>query len=232
MNYPNISYCITCCNEVDSLQKLLCKINQCLTGKDEIIIVIDKDNFIKETENVALAYKDLNKEFFNVKVFYHSLNKNYAAFKNKCIEESSGDYIFHIDADEFPPDRLIYYNLKYLLESNPNIELYRVPRINNFIGVTQEDATRYGWDINNPHKWINWNIGDYQSRIFKRDYPRIKWIGKLHERIDGFKEYAILPKEEEYALLHTKTIERQRSTNERYNTTFTVDENLGRSTEC
>ena len=224
----NISYCISCCNETDSLKSLLLKLHSALLKDDEILVVIDKDNYSKETEEILLTYQSLNKENGNFKIFYHPLNKNYAAFKNVCIEKSKKEYCIHIDADELPPDGLIYHNLKYIIESNPEVELFWIPRINNFTGVTNEDASKWGWDINNPNKWVNWaSTGDYQGRIFKRDYPRIKWVGKLHERIEGYKKYAFLPKEEEYALLHIKTIERQRETNLKYNKNFTLEENLG-----
>ena len=227
-----ISYCVTACNETETLSKLLSYLVLVNTPEDEIIVLFDKDNYSSESEKIVLDYQKANNANNNFKVLYHPLNKNYAAFKNKCLEKSIKDFIFHIDADECPGVFLLGENLKSIIASNPEIELYRVSRMNNFIGVTEDDAKRWGWNIDNPNKWINWNTGDYQNRIFKRDYPNIKWIGKLHERVVGAKKYTDLPKEEDYALLHTKTIERQRATNERYMKLFTIDENMGRSTEC
>ena len=76
---------------------------------------------------------------------------------------------------------------------------------------------------------VNWDGncgGDYQTRIFK-NLPYIRWKGRLHERIMGNKTYAFLPKDENYALIHTKTIEKQIETNLRYNKEFSKEDNLG-----
>jgi hypothetical protein len=62
---------------------------------------------------------------------------------------------------------------------------------------------------------INWC--DYQWRIW-RNKPEIKWVNKVHERLDGFKTYVTLPPQEEFSLYHPKTIERQEKQNNYYNT--------------
>ena len=72
---------------------------------------------------------------------------------------------------------------------------------------------------------INWC--DYQSRIYKNVPDRIKWDRKLHEKIVGHDKYSFLPAEEEYALYHDKTIEKQIQTNLRYNKVFSVEDNMG-----
>ena len=46
----------------------------------------------------------------------------------------------------------------------------------------------------------------------------IKWINKVHERLDGFKTFASLPPIEEFALYHPKTIDRQEKQNQYYDT--------------
>lgn len=71
------------------------------------------------------------------------------------------------------------------------------------------------------------NAPDYQWRIFKRDYPRISFTRRLHEKIEGYGASVALPKDEEWAIYHDKTIETQIKTNQRYNQMFTRDENLG-----
>jgi hypothetical protein len=71
------------------------------------------------------------------------------------------------------------------------------------------------------------NALDFQWRIFKKDYPRISFRKRLHERIEGFGAYSVLPATEEYALYHDKTIEKQLETNLKYNQVFTQAENKG-----
>ena len=58
---------------------------------------------------------------------------------------------------------------------------------------------------------------DYQTRIFQNT-KNIKWQGKVHERIVGFKTWAHLPEEEQWSLYHIKDVERQRSQNALYRT--------------
>ena len=226
MNYT-ISYLITCCNETETLKNLLDKIVLSMGSNDEVVIVVDSGNYSIETNNIVNNYKKSFPE--HIKVIYHDLNKNYGQHKNFGIENCSKDWIFQLDGDELPPDSLTGKNLRILIDFNPTIELYWIPRMNNFIGVTDADAVQWGWNINNPNKLVNWNSGDYQGRLFKRDYPRIHWKNKLHEKIVGYTAYSFLPIDEEYALLHTKTIETQRATNLRYNTEFSVQENQGHS---
>lgn len=62
---------------------------------------------------------------------------------------------------------------------------------------------------------INWC--DYQWRIYKNSED-VKWINKVHERLDGFKTFAPLPPEESYCLYHPKDIERQERQNNYYDT--------------
>jgi glycosyltransferase involved in cell wall biosynthesis len=224
-----ISYNITCCNETDTLRQLLMTVVLHVTPEDEIVVVIDKDNHSKETEQIVLDYQKSNNREGNFKVFYNSLNKNYAEHKNSGIEQCSKTFIFQIDGDELPATTLLGESLRELLESNPNIELFWVPRVNIFKGVTQEDANKWRWKLDNSPTYnaLRVNFPDFQGRILKKDYPRIKWSGKLHERITGYKEYSFLPAEEEWALYHDKTIETQIATNLRYNKEFSKSENEG-----
>ena len=111
-----------------------------------------------------------------------------------------------------------------------NVELIYVPRINDFRGVTEEHAKQWGWRLTpspfcNNRPIINWP--DFQGRIYKRDTNRIKWDRKLHEKIVGHNEYAFLPADEDLALYHDKTIEKQIQTNLRYNQQFSVEDNMG-----
>ena len=56
-----------------------------------------------------------------------------------------------------------------------------------------------------------------QWRLYKNS-DNIKWINKVHEQLDGFKTISHLPLQEELALHHPKTIERQEKQNEYYDT--------------
>src|SRR6185503_8790931 len=217
---------ITASTEIDTLGRLLalvCSEVYCITRKpvDEVVILLDssaKDN--QKTLEILRPYQDL--------VVTHPLNNNYGAHKNFGVEQCKGQYVFQIDGDELPPETLLGENLDELLDSNPDVEAYAVPRINDFRGVTVEHANQWGWQLTTSAKFKRpiVNFPDPQWRIFKRD-PRIRFKGRLHEKIEGFNSYTHLPASEEYALYHDKTIETQIKTNLRYNQMFTQAENMG-----
>jgi glycosyltransferase involved in cell wall biosynthesis len=194
------------------------------SDNDEIVILDDfSDNTITKE---ILRQVSLRK---NVKVLQHALDNNYGAHKNYGNEHCTGDWVFQIDSDELPPE-LLLFNLRDIIASNPNVELLYVPRINDYLGVTPAIAGPWGWRLtpsptckNRPV--INWP--DYQSRIYMRIPERIRWDRRLHEKIEGHKEYAFLPADEELALYHNKTIEKQLETNKRYNKDFSVEDNQG-----
>ena len=133
--------------------------------------------------------------------------------KNKLTERCNGDYIFQIDADEMITEVLIS-SLPDILKNNPNNEVYLVPRVNTVSGLTQEHITKWRWNIDKEGR-VNWP--DYQWRIWKNK-PEIKWVNKVHEKLEGLKTFSPLPQHPELALQHPKTIERQEKQNAYYDT--------------
>ena len=61
---------------------------------------------------------------------------------------------------------------------------------------------------------INWC--DYQTRIVKNSHS-IKWKNTVHEVIEGYKQFTVLPAADELALIHHKSIEKQEKQNNFYN---------------
>ena len=219
-----ISYLITVHNETDTLIKLLERLVNNKFNEDEIVILNDFSDNIK-TEEILLQVAETK----NVFSYKHALDNNYGEHKNYGTKKCSGDWIFQCDADELPSETLIF-NIRDIISTNLNVELIYVPRINDFRGVTEEHAKQWGWRLTpspfcNNRPIINWP--DFQGRIYKRDTNRIKWDRKLHEKIVGHNEYAFLPADEDLALYHDKTIEKQIQTNLRYNQQFSVEDNMG-----
>jgi len=58
---------------------------------------------------------------------------------------------------------------------------------------------------------------DPQQKWYKNK-SEIKWVGKVHERLEGADKIAYLPFEEEYCYYHPKTIDNQESQNALYDT--------------
>ena len=203
---PTISYAITACNEHVELERLLNQLDSSIRNEDEIIVQLD----ITATEEVKeIASTSRYNKLTTVVTI--PLNKDFASFKNHLKGYCTKEYIFQIDADEYLSDNLLTY-LHVILELNPEVELYAVPRINTVKGLTSEHINKWGWYIN-ENGWINYP--DHQQRIFK-NIDEIKWENKVHERIVGARVVSPIP--EGYDLIHPKTIERQEKQNNFYNT--------------
>lgn len=209
-----LSYLITCHNETDSLDKLLSKLCVSLKHNHEIVVI---DDYSDNQQTLSI----LDKYSSHINLYRHKLEKNYGAHKNFGIEQCRGKWIFQIDADEYPTDILLE-NIDILINSNESNEVIWLPRLNYFEGVTQKDIMMWGWQFHDGMI----NFPDYQSRLY-RNLSHIRYQRRLHEKVEGFKSYAFIPPQKDYAIVHEKTIEKQRQTNINYNKIFTEEENKG-----
>tara|TARA_B100000287_G_scaffold72454_2_gene64076 strand:- start:308 stop:961 length:654 start_codon:yes stop_codon:yes gene_type:complete len=212
-----ISYGITVHNESEELNKLLEILVHKTQAEDEIVIVQDGDD--KKVEEVISSWMS---QYLDAKGIYwwtRKLDGNFADQKNYVIEQSTGDYIFHIDADEYPHETLIE-QLPEILTIN-DVDLVWIPRVNTIDGMTEQDVMKWGWRVS-EQGWVNYP--DYQSRVFRRD-ENIRWTRPLHEHIVGCKTYSHLPPHEELSLYHPKTIEKQTQQNVFYNQNFSQELN-------
>ena len=203
-----ISYSIITHNETDSLMKLIDFLVKHKDEEDEIVILDDySDN--EKTKEILDSMCSIHE----IKFEQRHLLKDYAGQKNYLKNMCSGDYIFNLDADELPHKSLMT-NIKSILEANPTIDLYWVPRINMVEGIKQEHIDKWRWQVNEKG-WIN--FPDYQGRIWK-NRPNIMWKNKVHEVLTGYKEHSFLPQEEHWCFYHPKDIDRQEKQNKFYST--------------
>ena len=209
-----LSYLVTCHNETSSLDKLLSKLVQNKKDNHEIVLL---DDYSDNPESLEIIQKYKEKTSFH----QHKLDRNYGAHKNYGIEQCKGTWIFQLDGDEYPTDILLE-NIDVVLESNADNEVLWLPRLNYFVGVTELDVKTWGWNYQDGMI----NFPDYQSRVY-RNLLHIRYQRRLHEKVEGFKTYTFVPPQKDYAIVHEKTIEKQRQTNLNYNKMFTDDENRG-----
>jgi len=207
-----ISYGITVHNEAEELNRLLEILIHKTDAEDEIVICDDYSD--EKTQEVITSWVQQygHDDMKTIKVYQRKLNGDFSAQKNSVIENSSGEYVFHLDADEYPNDILLQ-QIKPILESN-EVDLIWVPRVNTVDGITEQHVQQWRWRVSDKG-WVNYP--DYQSRIFKNS-SEIKWQSKVHERIHGAQTYAHLPPHEELSLYHPKTIDKQEKQNKFYET--------------
>ena len=200
-----ISYAIPVCNEHKELYRLLELLIKNKREEDEIVVQADLGNTTREVYNVIDQFKD------NIKLVEFGLKGNFGAFKNNLKSNCSGEWIFQIDADEFLREDFIQH-LHLILQDNPTIDLFLLPRINTVDGLTQQHIDMWRWQVNEKG-WVN--FPDYQTRILQNS-PKINWVNKVHEVLTGHSTYALFPPEEFYCLIHHKDIQRQEKQNTLY----------------
>ena len=201
-----LSYGITVKDELNELQRLVTFLISTKRTEDEIVILYDGENGSKEVKEYILPLTD------TMSVNIGWFEGNFADWKNKLNGFCKGDFIFQLDADECP-HQFLMENIKAIVEAN-NAEAYWIPRINTVEGITEQHIKKWNWKVNEKG-WVNWP--DVQMRLYKNSSD-IEWKGKVHEKIEGYKESGALPSEEEFALYHPKTINKQEKQNQLYET--------------
>jgi len=205
----SISFAITACTEISELDRLLKQVDLVKQDQDEIVLQIDSEG----TNQEMLNYLSNNTEKRIMTKLFYSLNKDFSSFKNHLLQNCKKDYIFQIDADEeITPEQV--YLIRQILELNPSVDCFAIPRVNTVVGMKQEDIAMWGWRVDEYGR-VNWP--DYQHRILKNT-GKIKYENRVHERLTGYTQLGSLPPEDIYALGHHKSIEKQRKQNNFYNT--------------
>lgn len=202
-----ISYAIPVCYEHKELDRLLNLLINNKREQDEIVVQADLGNTTREVYQVVDKYKD------KIRLVEFGLKGNFGQFKNNLKQNCSGEWIFQIDADEYLKEEFIQH-LPELLQDNPTIDLFLLPRINTVEGLTEAHVQKWRWRVDEKG-WVN--FPDYQTRILQNS-PKINWANKVHEVLTGHNTYALMPAEEFYCLIHPKTIDRQ----EKQNTLYSV----------
>jgi glycosyltransferase involved in cell wall biosynthesis len=216
---PFVSYLVTTKNTVFGLQFLLERLYK--YGQNNECIILD--DYSDDPDMLQILNNVSGNNFF--KVHKHKLDRNYSEHKNYGKSFCQGEYIFQIDDDELPSETLLE-SLKELINLNKEVDLFWIPRINDFKGVNHINAQQWGWKLTPYEDRFIVNFPDLQGRLFK-NLPYIEWKRRLHEKVEGSKTYVHLPSVYELALHHNKTIEKQVETNIKYNKMFTEEENKG-----
>ena len=109
-----ISYGITVYNEYKELDNLLYHLSKHIRDEDEVVVTQDVSKIgtgvfepeFQALEKIIEKY-EYGSYFNNLKITSFNFNKDFSALKNHTKEHCSGDYIFHIDADEIPNEVLL-----------------------------------------------------------------------------------------------------------------------------
>jgi len=205
-----ISYTITACDEHNELERLLNYLRTSVKDNDEIILQLDSKKTTNEVRDVASTYAG---RIPVLKVIEFPLDGDFSSFKNNLKTHCTKEWIFNIDADELP-SRFLVDNLYQILDANTDLDVLILPRWNVVEGITENHIKKWGWRFDTMGR-INWP--DWQMRIYQNK-ETINWKNKIHEVLDGFERYAMLPEDKDFCLFHNKTIQRQEKQNNFYDT--------------
>jgi glycosyltransferase involved in cell wall biosynthesis len=236
-------------NEGDYIRQLLTKLTNFIkidkSGVEWEIVIVD--DYSTDTETRSILESEFRK---NITLFSHPLNSHYAHHKNFGNSKCTGDWILNLDADEWVTDDFLGC-IPLVIDNNPAVEAYGLPRLNTVDGLTLDHVRKWGWVIDKSddhrtvkvmdktggeyklleqYKFIISEEGDvvtfftpiimwpdYQFRLYRKN-NEIKWVNKVHERLDGYQQFALMPQERALAIVHHKEIKRQEKQNAFYDT--------------
>ena len=107
-----ISYAITVKDEFVEIQRLLTILSDRKQPQDEVVVMWDSKNGDPEVETYLRKVSIGNDSF---QWYSYEFDGHFANLKNKLTEHCTGDYIFQIDADEYPHEVLMD-NIHAILE--------------------------------------------------------------------------------------------------------------------
>ena len=192
-----LSYAIAVCNESRDLFSLVSFLLKVKDEEDEINILIDTAHVTDNVRNVIQHFSN------KVVTYERDFDGNFSEHRNFHLSKCSGDYIFIIDPDEMPKEKLIKCIKKAVKDSDA--DLIMIPRINIHPGFTQEFLEKSTFKTNELD-WVNWP--DYICRVFPNK-PGIKYGNDLHEVIVGYEKRVCLQADPSIAIWHIKSIEKQ-----------------------
>lgn len=149
-----ISVLICTHNEGNYIRQLLSKLVD-FTSHDksgviwEVVVI---DDFSSDAETRKILDVEFNSY---ITLHSHALNNHYANHKNFANDKCTGDWILNLDADELITDDFLGF-IPLLIDNNPTVDAYAIPRLNTVDGLTLDHVRKWGWVISHDdnHKTI------------------------------------------------------------------------------
>lgn len=161
---PKISVIIPCFNNGGLLSEMVnCMRNQTLTCW-ELIIVDDQS-----TDNTPFIIKELEKIDSRIKLFIRDRGpKGSVVCRNIGFNNSQGEFIMHLDADDLISDTCLENRLDFMLK-NPEIDYASFPAKTFYDSNSKEEF------IEGARTWGVPNDKDLLTSFLSADYPFSVW---------------------------------------------------------
>lgn len=210
-----ISYAICTHNEGRAASSLLYQLSGYITKnqiQDQEIVIVDD----MSTEAITQMILRRIAETPFTKVYYRRHTGDFSEQKNYLNSLCTGEWILNLDADESMTEQLLEI-IPSIINANPEVEAYWLPRVNIVDGLTDEHIKKWNWRVQNLET-VNSPVvmwPDPQMRLYKNS-PNIKWVNKVHEQLTGYQNYSSFPFEPSFAIFHRKDIKKQEEQNRLY----------------
>lgn len=173
-----ISYAIPVCNEHEELDRILTQLTKFVDPiHDEIVVQCDEGNTTPQVYEVIKKHAD------KIKVVEYPLKGDFASFKNNLKANCTGARIVQLDADELLSEWLLE-NLPTILQDNPTIDLFCLPRINTVDQIGLSHVQRWGWNISKINEYIEEAEFDLTKQEDLDQYELLKAYGLIIEETE------------------------------------------------
>lgn len=141
-----ISYAILTHNEGSYISKLITSLTSFIKSYrgsvEHEIVILDDYSTDPSTQMILRSLSEIP----FIKIGYKTHTGDFSEQKNALIDLCKGDWIINLDADELISEELMNL-IPLILEKNPSIEAYWIPRINIVEGLTLEHVQKWGWVV-------------------------------------------------------------------------------------
>jgi hypothetical protein len=115
-----ISYAITVNNELNEFKFLIDIIKKYIKDTDEVVVIQD---FKAQDDSKMFVKNILHDAFYNFYYDCFNFKNDFSKLKNYLISKCSKEYIFQLDADEYPTNALMQ-NIHNILKINNKFDMF------------------------------------------------------------------------------------------------------------
>jgi len=172
-----LSLLITVHNEDVELDHLLTATKDFVEKNDIQVVLLDDYSTNIHTLDLLKKY-DNNSKYVIVK---HKLDNDFGGHKQFGNEQCKSEYIWQIDADEYPSEFLLD-NIIDIIDTNPSIDLFCFPRINIIYGLSEKEILKWGWEISKSSFLVD-------SKISELNFEQLTFLKKHDFIVKDNKEW-------------------------------------------
>lgn len=139
-------------DEETYLRRLIAKLASFNYGDLPVELVVQYDETNPEWKSLAKTVGDIciavDAPWMH-KTLPYPFKGNFSEFKNHYAQDCYYSWILQLDADEYPSDNLMA-TIQHIIvygDSDSQVDAYALPRANRVIGLTEEHAKKWGWNL-------------------------------------------------------------------------------------